>query len=444
MKIAMIGVGHVGLVSGACFSNFGHEVFCVDILKATIDSLNAGNMPFFEPDLAEMVAANVNAHRLSFTLDLKDAVSKADVVFITVSTPNRPSDGRVDLRAFSRAARDIAAALTGNTVVITKSTVPVGTWKKLEQIIRRKHRGANFDVASNPEFLREGSAVWDFCNPDRVVVGVANRRTRQVVEELYEPLLRKGVKIFFTSRETAEVIKYASNAFLATKITFINEMANFCEYVGADVKDVAYGMGLDHRIGDKFLHAGPGYGGSCFPKDTQALVNSAKSAKAPPLHIVKTVVDVNRSRKRSMARKVEIEFGGAKGKTIGVLGLTFKPKTNDMRDAPSLIILPLLKKRGATLRAYDPKGMQGAKEVLDQNGKKLLDFEMCDDAYEAVRGADGVVILTEWEEFGKLDLSRLKSLLKRPLMVDLHNMYRREDMAEAGFTYISIGRPRVD
>jgi UDPglucose 6-dehydrogenase len=431
MRIAMIGTGYVGLVSAACLSEFGHDVVCVDKDAAKISGLNAGKVPIFEPGLDEVVAANAKAGRLAFTSDLAAAVPGADAVFIAVGTPSRRGDGHADLSFVFGAAEEIAASLEGYTVVVTKSTVPVGTGRKVENIIRKIRPGADFDVASNPEFLREGSAIEDFRRPDRVIVGCEADRARDVIKEIYRPLYLHETPILFTSRETSELIKYAANAFLATKITFINEMADLCEKVGADVQDVARGIGLDGRIGSKFLHAGPGFGGSCFPKDTLALLKTSQESGAPA-RIVGTVVDVNDDRKNRMAEKIVDAFGGVNGKTVAVLGLTFKPNTDDMRDAPSLVIVPALQKAGARIRAYDPEGMAEA--------KKLLNVELCGDAYEAISGADGVVILTEWNEFRALDLVRLKSLLARPLMVDLRNIYRPAHMAEAGFTYVSVGR----
>jgi UDPglucose 6-dehydrogenase len=435
MRIAMIGTGYVGLVSAACLSEFGHEVVCVDKDAGKIADLNAGRIPIFEPGLDEVVAATVKSGRLSFNGSLSEAVADADAVFIAVGTPSRRGDGHADLSFVFAAAEEIAAALSGYTVIITKSTVPVGTSRKVEEIIRKVRPDADFDVASNPEFLREGSAIEDFRRPDRVVVGCDTERARNVVKEVYRPLYLNETPILFTSRESAELIKYAANAFLATKITFINEMADLCEKLGGDVQDVARGIGLDGRIGSKFLHAGPGYGGSCFPKDTLALLKTSELAGAPA-RIVETVVAVNEARKARMAEKIIDAFGGVKGKTIAVLGLTFKPNTDDMREAPSLVILPLLKAQGALIRAYDPEGGREA--------AKLLDVELCKDTYQALEGADGVVILTEWNEFRALDLARMKSLLARPILVDLRNIYRPKQMAEAGFTYVSIGRPTPD
>jgi UDPglucose 6-dehydrogenase len=434
MRIAMIGTGYVGLVSGACLSEFGHEVVCIDKDAGKIADLNKGRVPIFEPGLDEVVAVNARAGRLSFATDLGTAVSQADAVFIAVGTPSRRGDGHADLSFVFGAAEEIARALTGYAVVVTKSTVPVGTGRNVEEIIRKIRPDADFDVASNPEFLREGSAIEDFRRPDRIVVGAETERARNVLKEVYRPLYLNETPILFTSRETSELIKYAANAFLATKITFINEMADLCEKVGADVQEVARGIGLDGRIGGKFLHAGPGFGGSCFPKDTLALLKTSQDANAP-VRIVETVVSVNENRKSRMADKIVEAFGDVKGKTIAVLGLTFKPNTDDMRDAPSLVIVPKLQAKGARVRAYDPEGADEA--------RKVLDIETCRDAYEAIAGADGVVILTEWNEFRALDLDRVKGLLKHPLMVDLRNIYRPAQMAEAGFTYVSVGRRTV-
>jgi UDPglucose 6-dehydrogenase len=427
----MIGTGYVGLVSAACLSEFGHDVVCVDKDVTKIADLKRGKIPIFEPGLDEVVAANVKAGRLSFTSNLKEAVTEAQAVFIAVGTPSRRGDGHADLSYVFAAAEEIAAALSGYAVIVTKSTVPVGTGRKVEEVIRKVRPDAKFDVASNPEFLREGSAIEDFMKPDRVVVGCDTDEAREVLKEVYRPLYLNETPMLFTSRESSELIKYAANAFLATKITFINEMADICEKVGGDVQDVARGIGLDGRIGSKFLHAGPGFGGSCFPKDTLALLKTSQELGATA-RIVETVVSVNEARKSRMAEKIVEAFGGVSGKTIAILGLTFKPNTDDMRDAPSLVIIPALQKAGAKVRAYDP---EGAKEA-----RKLLDVELCEDAYEPLKDADGVVILTEWNEFRALDLPRMKSLLKQPLMVDLRNIYRPGIMAEAGFNYVSVGR----
>ncbi len=434
MRIAMIGTGYVGLVSGACLSEFGHTVVCVDKEQAKVTALRAGRIPIFEPRLDDVVATNARAGRLSFETDIAAAVRGADAVFIAVGTPSRRGDGHADLTYVYAAAEEIAAALDGYTVIITKSTVPVGTSREVEKIIARVRPDAAFDMASNPEFLREGSAIDDFRRPDRVVVGCDTERAREVMREIYRPLYLHETPIVFTSRESSELIKYASNAFLATKITFINEMASLCEKVGADVQDVARGIGLDGRIGNKFLHAGPGFGGSCFPKDTLALRKTAQDVGAPT-RIVEAVIAANDARKVAMAEKIDAAFGGVKGKTVAILGLTFKPNTDDMRDAPSLVIVPDLQARGATVRAFDPEGAREA--------RKLLNIELCKDAYDTLDGADGVVILTEWNEFRALDMARVKALLKRPLMVDLRNIYKPAQMAAAGFTYVSIGRATV-
>lgn len=431
MRIAMIGTGYVGLVSGACLSEFGHEVVCIDKDASKVETLRAGGIPIFEPGLDEVVAANVKAGRLSFETDLARGVAGAAAVFIAVGTPSRRGDGHADLSYVYAAAEEIAKALTGYAVVVTKSTVPVGTSRKVEEIIKKARPGAAFDMASNPEFLREGSAIEDFRRPDRVVVGCDTERARETMREVYRPLFLNETPILFTSRETSELIKYAANAFLATKITFINEMADICEKVGGDVQDVARGIGLDGRIGKKFLHAGPGYGGSCFPKDTLALVQTAQELGAPS-RIVEAVVEVNDRRKLDMAKKVEAAFGGVKGKTIAVLGLTFKPNTDDMRDAPSLVIVPYLQAAGATIRAYDPEGHKEAAKHMQLDYRK--------DTYDALDGADGVVILTEWNEFRALDFDRVKKTLRTPLMVDLRNIYRPAQMRDAGFQYISVGR----
>ncbi|MBV9062282.1 MAG: UDP-glucose/GDP-mannose dehydrogenase family protein [Alphaproteobacteria bacterium] len=434
MRIAMIGTGYVGLVSGACLSEFGHDVICVDKDAGKIDALKAGKMPIFEPGLDDVVTTNVKAKRLSFSQDLEAAVPQADAVFIAVGTPSRRGDGHADLSYVFAAAEEIAQNLNGYTVIVTKSTVPVGTSRKVEEIVGKTRRDAEFDVASNPEFLREGSAIEDFRRPDRVVVGAESDRAKAVMKEVYRPLYLNETPLLFTSRETSELIKYAANAFLATKITFINEIADICEKVNADVQDVARAIGLDGRIGGKFLHAGPGFGGSCFPKDTLALLKTSQQVGAPT-RIVDAVVEVNEARKTRMTEKIADAIGEVKGKTIAVLGLTFKPNTDDMRDAPSLVILPGLQEKGATIRAYDPEGMDEA--------RKHLDIAFCKDAYQAVSGADAVVILTEWNEFRALDLKRMKALMKAPVMIDLRNIYRPAQMAEAGFTYTSVGRASV-
>ncbi|MBK8906508.1 MAG: UDP-glucose/GDP-mannose dehydrogenase family protein [Rhodospirillales bacterium] len=436
MKVAMIGTGYVGLVSGACFSEFGVNVTCVDNDKSKIDRLLRGEMPIFEPGLDGLVASNVNAGRLKFTTDLRQAVREADAVFIAVGTPSRRGDGHADLTFVYAAAREIAAALNGYTVVVTKSTVPVGTGDEIERIIREARPDADFDVVSNPEFLREGSAINDFMRPDRVVIGTDSERAQDIMRQLYRVLYLIETPILFTSRSTSELTKYAANAFLAVKITFINEVADLCERIGANVHDVARGIGLDGRIGRKFLHAGPGYGGSCFPKDTLALVHTAQLASSP-MRIVETVIDINDRRKALMAERIVAACGGSvSGKTIAVLGLTFKPNTDDMRDSPSLDIIPALQKAGAAIQAFDPEGMAEARKLLD-------DVQWCDSAYDAMTDADAVAIITEWNEFRLLDLGRVKSLLRSPVMIDLRNVYDPGEMASAGFDYTSIGRPRV-
>ncbi len=433
MRVVMVGTGYVGLVSGACFADFGHEVICVDKDASKIAMLEAGEIPIYEPGLEGLVAANVKARRLSFTTDLSAAVKQADAVFIAVGTPSRRGDGFADLSYVYAASEEIAEALNGYTVVITKSTVPVGTGTEVENIIRKARPDAEFAVASNPEFLREGAAISDFKHPDRVVVGAEDDRAVEVMRELYRPLFINETPIVFTNRATSELIKYAANAFLATKITFINEMADLCEKVGADVQEVARGIGLDGRIGSKFLHAGPGYGGSCFPKDTLALARTAQQAGAPT-RIVEAVVNINDTRKKAMAQRVIAACGGdVSGKRIAVLGLTFKPNTDDMRDAPSLDIIPALQKAGATLRAFDPAGME-------ESEKLFSDLEFCDGPYDTLQDADAVVLITEWDVFRALDLSRMKALMKTPIMVDLRNIYRPNVVEKEGFEYSSIGR----
>ena len=436
MRIAMIGTGYVGLVSGACFADFGHRVTCVDTDAGKITALNRGEIPIFEPDLDRLVAASVSAGRLDFTTDLAGPVGEADAVFIAVGTPSRRGDGHADLTYVHAAAREIARALQGFTVVVTKSTVPVGTGDEVERIIRETNPQADVAVASNPEFLREGAAIRDFKHPDRIVVGTSDERARKVLGEVYRPLYLNQAPIMYTERRTAELIKYAANAFLATKITFINEMADLSEKVGADVQEVARGIGLDNRIGPKFLNAGPGFGGSCFPKDTRALVKTALDHDVP-LRIVEAVLAVNDNRKRAMARKVSSALGGnLRGKTIGLLGLTFKPDTDDMREAPSIPLVTGLLDLGAKVRAYDPAGMEQAK-------KELPDITYCEDPYAVARDADALVIVTEWRQFRALDLKRLKREMATPVMVDLRNIYRRDEMEELGFTYESVGRGAV-
>jgi UDPglucose 6-dehydrogenase len=432
----MIGAGYVGLVSGACFADFGHEVVCVDISAAKIDALKNGKIPIFEPGLEDLVAKNAAAQRLVFTTDLATAVREAQIVFIAVGTPSRRGDGFADLTYVFAAAREIAAAVNGYTVVVTKSTVPVGTGDEVERVIRQVQPNADVSVVSNPEFLREGAAIGDFKRPDRIIIGAEDQRARDAMAELYRPLFLNNSPVLNTSRRTAELTKYAANAFLATKITFINEIADLCEQVGANVQDVARGMGLDNRIGSKFLHAGPGYGGSCFPKDTLALIKTAQD-HGTPSRIVEAVSAVNDQRKRAMARKVAQAFGGSvRDKTVAVLGLTFKPNTDDMRDAPSLALITALQDGGATIRAYDPEGIEQAKAVLQ-------DVTYAADAYDCAKGADAVVIVTEWDLFRALDFARLKSVMKAHILVDLRNIFRPEEVVAAGFTYVDVGRSTV-
>jgi len=433
MRVAMIGTGYVGLVSGACFADFGHEVVCVDKDKEKIAALTRGEMPIYEPGLSDVVAINARAGRLKFTTELSGAVAEADAVFIAVGTPSRRGDGFADLSFVYDAAREIARALDGFTVVITKSTVPVGTGDEVERIIRETRPEADFTVVSNPEFLREGAAIRDFKLPDRIVIGTADTRAREVMSELYRPLYLNRSPILFTGRRTAELIKYAANAFLATKITFINEIADLAEKVGADVQEVARGIGLDNRIGSKFLHAGPGYGGSCFPKDTVALIKTAQD-HASPLRIVEAVAAVNDARKRAMARKVSAALNGdVRGKTVAVLGLTFKPNTDDMREAPSIPLITGLLDMGAKVRAFDPASMKEAR-------RELPDIDYRDNAYACAEGADALVIVTEWVQFRALDLTRLKQIMKQPVVIDLRNVYRPAEMTELGFVYEGIGR----
>lgn len=433
MRIVMIGSGYVGLVSGACFADFGHDVVCVDKDATKVDKLNAGGIPIYEPGLDELVARNVAAGRLSFTTELAGPVGEAEVVFIGVGTPARRGDGHADLSYVYAAAREIGAALKGFTVVVTKSTVPVGTGDEVERIIAEENPDADFAVASNPEFLREGAAIEDFKRPDRIVVGIEDERARGPMTEVYRPLFLNQSPLLFTRRRTSELIKYAANAFLAMKITFINEIADLCEKVGADVQDVSRGIGLDNRIGSKFLHAGPGYGGSCFPKDTLALVKTAEDNGAP-IRLIETTVAVNDTRKRAMARKVITAVGGdVRGKTIGVLGLTFKPNTDDMRDSPAIAIVQALQDAGAIVRGYDPEGMEAAKAVMP-------DITYCASAYDVAEGASAVVIVTEWNAFRALDLSRLKAKMEQPVLVDLRNIYREDEVTRAGFAYSSVGR----
>jgi len=434
MRIAMIGAGYVGLVSGACFSEFGVDVVCVDKDARKVAALREGRIPIFEPGLERLVRSNLRAGRLSFVTDISDAVPGADAIFIAVGTPSRRGDGHADLTYVYDAAREIAGALTGPALIVTKSTVPVGTGREVARIVREARPDADVDAVSNPEFLGEGSAINDFMRPDRIVIGAESERARETMRQLYRPLYLIETPIVFTGLETAELIKYAANSFLAAKITFINEIADLCERVGADVHDVARGIGLDGRIGRKFLHPGPGYGGSCFPKDTLALVRTAQKAGAP-LRLIETVVAVNDARKEAMAGRIAAACGGSvDGKTIAALGLTFKPNTDDMRDAPSLAILPMLVQQGARIRAFDPEGMDEARPLLP-------DVEFCRDAYDAITGADAVVVLTEWNEFRALDPARMKRLLRRPVMVDLRNIYEPGTMKAAGIDYSCVGRP---
>ncbi len=433
MRVAMIGTGYVGLVSGACFADFGHVVTCIDKDASKIARLEQGEIPIFEPGLDQLVAANVREGRLSFTTEAADAVRTADAVFIAVGTPSRRGDGHADLSYVYAAAEEVAGLVDGFTVVVTKSTVPVGTGDEIEAIFKRVRPEADVAVVSNPEFLREGAAIEDFKRPDRVVVGTLEPRAQDLMRELYRPLFLNETPILFTARRTSELIKYAANAFLALKITFINEMADLCEAVGADVQQVSRGIGLDKRIGGKFLHAGPGYGGSCFPKDTLALVRTASDAGAPT-RLVETTVAVNDARKLKMADKILAALGGeAAGKTVALLGLTFKPNTDDMRDAASLAIVPALQAQGASVRAFDPEGMHEA-------GRLLRGVDFATNAYEAAEGADAVVIVTEWDQFRALDLERLKSVLNHPVLVDLRNVYQPSDLRAKGFEYSSVGR----
>ncbi len=436
MHVTMIGTGYVGLVSGACFSEFGHNVTCVDKDVTKIEALHCGKIPIFEPGLDELVERNVNAGRLSFTTDLQQPVANADTVFIAVGTPSRRGDGHADLTYVFNAAREVADALDGYTVIVTKSTVPVGTGTEVYKVVRETSPGADFDVASNPEFLREGAAITDFMRPDRVIVGTDSERAKEVMGELYRSLFLNETPVMFTTRQSAELIKYAANAFLATKVTFINEIANLCEQVDANVQDVARGIGLDGRIGSKFLHAGPGYGGSCFPKDTLALLRTAENLGLP-MDIVQATVNVNNRRKREMAQKIFDACGGSlEGKTVAILGLTFKPNTDDMRNSPSLDIIPALQAAGAKIRAYDPEGMDEARMMLDG-------IEYCDDAYDTLPNSDALVIITEWNVFRAMDMHRVKDLLNSPVLVDMRNIYDPETMRELGFTYVSVGRPSV-
>jgi len=437
MHITMIGSGYVGLVSGACFADFGHDVICVDKDESKIEALKRGDIPIFEPGLEQLVDENVRDGRLSFSTDVKGSVAASDVVFIAVGTPSRRGDGHADLSYVHAAAREIAAHVKGFTIIVTKSTVPVGTGDEVERIIREANPQADVAVVSNPEFLREGAAIEDFKRPDRIVIGLNDERVRPVMTEVYRPLYLNQAPLLFTERRTSELIKYAANAFLAMKITFINEMADLCEKVGANVQEVSRGIGLDGRIGAKFLHAGPGYGGSCFPKDTLALTKTAQDHDSP-VRLIETTISINDNRKRAMGRKVIAALGGeVRGKTVAVLGLTFKPNTDDMRDSPAISIIQTLQDAGASVTGYDPEGMDNARKVIDA-------ITYADDAYAAAKGADALVIVTEWNQFRAFDFARLRTVMNTPLLVDLRNIYRRDEIAKHGFQYASVGRPAMD
>ncbi|MGH1403732.1 MAG: UDP-glucose dehydrogenase family protein [Alphaproteobacteria bacterium] len=436
MRIGMVGTGYVGLVSGTCFAEFGHTVICVDKDADKIECLKRGEVPIYEPGLEDLLKRQIDGGRIEFTTDIAQAVKGCDAVFIAVGTPSRRYCRDADLSFVHNAAREIAQNLEGYTVVVNKSTVPVGTGREVEAIILEEAPDADFNVASNPEFLREGAAIDDFMRPDRVVVGTSAERAQEVMREVYRPLFINETPIQFTKRETAEIIKYAANAFLATKITFINEIADLCEQVGADVQQVAKGIGLDGRIGSKFLHAGPGYGGSCFPKDTLALTRAGQKYGAPQ-RIVETVVSVNEDRKSRMADKIIAACGGdVRGKTLGILGVAFKPNTDDMRDAPALTIIPVLQQAGAKIKVYDPEAMDTARDLMD-------DVEWCSDTYNTAQDADALAILTEWNEFRALDLSRVSEVMRGNVVADLRNIYNVEEMEEQGFHYVSIGRREV-
>ena len=436
MRVAMIGAGYVGLVTGACLAELGHSVVCVDKDADKVAALKRGETPIFEPGLPELIAGNVAAGRLSFTSDLSEAAKGAAAVFIAVGTPSRPADGLADLSQVYGAGREVARVIDGYTLIVTKSTVPVGTGDEITRIVADISPDAEVAVVSNPEFLREGAAIDDFMEPDRIVVGTSDPRARALMSELYAPLTNKGATLVFTERRGAEVIKYAANAFLATKITFINEIADLCEQAGADVQEVAHGIGLDHRIGPRFLQPGPGYGGSCFPKDLLALLKAGLDFGVP-IRSIETIISINEQRKRAMARKIIAACGGSvRGCTIAVLGLTFKADTDDMRESPAVPIITALQDAGANVRAYDPEGMEHAKSILPG-------IEYAADPYACAQGATALVVLTEWNQFRSLDLARLKTALEQPLIVDLRNIYRPADMAEHGFTYVSIGRPAI-
>lgn len=435
MRIAMIGAGYVGLVSGACFSDFGHHVTCVDNDASKVDALNRGEIPIFEPGLDDLVARNRAQGRLNFVTDIREVAADADVIFIAVGTPSRRGDGHADLSYVHAAARDIAASMSKFTVIVTKSTVPVGTGDDVERIVRDVRPDAEFAVVSNPEFLREGAAIRDFKHPDRIVIGTSDERARKVMGEVYRPLHLNASPILYTDRRTAELTKYAANSFLATKVTFINEIADLAEKVGANVQDVARGIGLDNRIGMKFLHAGPGFGGSCFPKDTIALIKTAQDNESP-VRIVETVVAVNDQRKRAMARKVANAFGGnLRGKSVAVLGVTFKPNTDDMRDAPSIPLITALQDMGAEIRVFDPIGMEQARKIFEN-------VTFCESAYECAKAAHALVIVTEWEQFRALDLKKLSTTMATPIIVDLRNIYSPDEVRDNGFLYCGVGRPK--
>ncbi|MBR2120841.1 MAG: UDP-glucose/GDP-mannose dehydrogenase family protein [Afipia sp.] len=435
MRVAMVGAGYVGLVSGACFADFGHHVVCIDNDMERVEALGRGEIPIYEPGLAELVGSNVKQRRLTFAHDMAPAIDGADVVFIAVGTPSRRGDGHADLSYVYAAAREIADALSGFTVIVTKSTVPVGTGDEVERIIREQKPDAKFAVVSNPEFLREGAAIRDFKHPDRIVIGTDDAQARDIMAQVYRPLYLNAAPIVYTDRRTAELTKYAANSFLATKVAFINEIADLAEKVGANVQEVARGIGLDNRIGAKFLHAGPGYGGSCFPKDTLALIKTGQDNEAP-LRIIETVVAVNDQRKRAMARKVANAFGGnLRGKSVAVLGVTFKPNTDDMRDAPSIPLITALQDMGAIVSVFDPVGMEQAKKVLEG-------VTFCDDAYTCAKGAHALVIVTEWEQFRALDLKEMAAIMATPVIVDLRNIYSPDEVSRNGFLYCGVGRPQ--
>ncbi|MFO0389018.1 MAG: UDP-glucose dehydrogenase family protein [Alphaproteobacteria bacterium] len=435
MKIAVIGTGYVGLVSGVCFSEFGFQVTCVDKDSDKIGRLQQGMLPIYEPGLEQMVESNAKAGRLSFSTDLANAVADADAVFIAVGTPSNDTDGMPDVTALHAAAKDVAKALKNATLVVIKSTVPLGTNRAVAKIIAQENPDADFDIASNPEFLREGNAIKDFMSPDRIVCGIDSKRAKEMLSKLYEPICMNGAALFFTTFESAEMIKYAANSMLALRIAFINEIADLCEKTGANIRDVSRGMGMDTRIGDKFLQAGPGYGGSCFPKDTLALRQMARNAGCKS-KLMEATVESNSERKIAMAKRIIAALGDTKDKTVAILGLTFKPGTDDMRESPSLVIIPELQKAGVNIRAYDPQGMKEA-------AKFLSGINYCNDAYDAMQGADAVVILTEWNEFRSLELKQVKSLLKTPLVIDFRNIYKRQDMQRLQFHYLSIGRQEL-